>query len=282
MDTYWVEREYLRGRERAENFPVALRILPRHLRRHLTAVYGVARVIDDLGDEAPDDRVARLTAFQEDLAAIWIGGQPQAPVLRQLAPTVARCALSEQPFRDLIQANLYDQRHSSYRSYADLLAYCELSANPVGRIVLEIFGAADPINVARSDKICTALQIIEHCQDVAEDARAGRCYLPQEDLDRFGVTAADWSARPTAPALRRVVAFELDRCAGLLDASLPLVARLRGWARLAVAGYAAGGRAALLAILRQKCDVMSVSSAPRRLDSLRQMIATLSGRGVAG
>ena len=272
---------YLRERERAENFPVALRLLPKAPRRHLTAVYDVARTIDDLGDESVEDRPAALRAFRTDLATIWAGGQPAAPVLRRLAPTVAECGLSQRHFVDLVGANLRDQVQSTYPTYAELLAYCDLSANPVGRIVLEIFGQSDPTNVALSDRICTALQIIEHCQDVAEDARAGRCYLPQEDLDRYGVDPGALKVVPTSLELRRVVAYELDRCADLLDAGLPLVGRLHGWARLAVAGYLAGGRAAMLAIRRMKCDVMSISPAPRRLDGLRQGVAVLAGRRVA-
>jgi squalene synthase HpnC len=272
---------YLRDRERAENFPVALRLLPKGPRRHLTAVYDVARTIDDLGDESVEDRPAALRAFRTDLATIWEGGRPVAPVLRRLVPTVAGCGLSQRHFVDLIEANLRDQVQSTYPTYAELLAYCDLSANPVGRIVLEIFGQSDPTNVALSDRICTALQIIEHCQDVAEDARAGRCYLPQEDLDRYGVDPGALEVVPTSLELRRVVAFELDRCADLLDAGLPLVGRLRGWARLAVAGYLAGGRAAMLAIRRMKYDVMSILPAPRRLDGFRQGVAVLAGRRVA-
>jgi squalene synthase HpnC len=272
---------YLRERERAENFPVALRLLPKAPRRHLTAVYDVARTIDDLGDESVEDRPAALRAFRTDLATIWEGGRPAAPVLRRLAPTVAECGLSQRHFVDLIGANLRDQVQSTYPTYAELLAYCDLSANPVGRIVLEIFGQSDPTNVALSDRICTALQIIEHCQDVAEDARAGRCYLPQEDLDRYGVDPGALKVVPTSLELRRVVAFELDRCADLVDAGLPLVGRLRGWARLAVAGYLAGGRAAMLAIRRMKYDVMSILPAPRRLDGFRQGVAVLAGRRVA-
>ncbi|HEY2790710.1 MAG TPA: squalene/phytoene synthase family protein, partial [Micromonosporaceae bacterium] len=147
--------EYLRGREQTENFPVALRVLPHDHRQHLSAVYDVARVIDDLGDEAPGNRVALLTEFRDDLDVICDGGQPRTPVLQRLAPTVRARALSRQPFADLVEANLVDQTTSVYPTYADLLAYCELSANPIGRTVLEIFGASTPERAALSDRICT-------------------------------------------------------------------------------------------------------------------------------
>jgi squalene synthase HpnC len=272
---------YLRTSERAENFPVALRVLPREPRTHLKAVYDVARVIDDLGDEAPSDRVALLTAFRDDLATIWDGGSPRTPVLCRLAPTVAACGLTREPFENLVDANLMDQTRKTYPRYADLAAYCELSANPIGRIVLEVFGASTPANVASSDGICTALQIIEHCQDVAEDRRAGRIYLPQEDLDRFGVRPADLDVAPASPELRRLVAFEVDRCAGMLDDGLPLIGRLHGWARLAVAGYMAGGRAAIVAIRRAQCDVMSTSPTVGRFSVIQEITRVLRGRRVA-
>jgi squalene synthase HpnC len=271
---------YLRERQRTENFPVALRLLPRAPRTHLAALYDVARVIDDLGDRAPGDRTALLTAFHTDLLKIWAGGTPQAPVLRRLAATVAACGLSAAPFENLVRANLVDQTRTSYATYADLEAYCVLSANPVGRTVLEIFGASTPAAVALSDRVCTALQVIEHCQDVAEDHRAGRCYLPREDLDRFGVDPRTLDGTPASPGLRQVVEAQAGRAAAGLDAGLTLVAALHGWARVAVTGYVAGGRAALAGLRRAKWDVMSASPGVRRLDVITQAVAVLAGREV--
>jgi squalene synthase HpnC len=256
-------------------------VLPRDLRTHLSAVYDVARVIDDLGDEAPDDRTGLLLVFRADLATIWAGRWPDAPVLRRLAPTVAACGLSEQPFQALIDANLLDQTVATYPTYRDLEAYCELSANPVGRIVLEIFGVSTPARIAQSDQVCTALQIIEHCQDVAEDFRAGRCYLPQEDLDRYAVDRAMLSSAPAAPELRRLIRFEVDRAADLLDAGLPLVRGLHGWARLAVCGYMAGGRAAIVSLRQADYDVLSPLPRIRRLNVIRQLMAVRMGRRAA-
>src|SRR5215470_17670204 len=207
---------YLRGRERAENFPVALRVLPRRLRVDLAAVYDVARVVDDLGDDAPGDRVAQLEAFAADLATIWEGGTPRAAVLRQLAGTVRDRDLPREPFDRLIQANIMDQRVSRYATLDDLVGYCRLSADPVGRIVLGVFGASTPRRVAWSDRICTALQLVEHWQDIAEDRRAGRIYVPQEDLRRFGVAETDLDGPRSTPAVRELVAFEADRARRML------------------------------------------------------------------
>ncbi len=271
-------KDYLRGRERTENFPVALRLLPRRHRRHLSALYDVARTIDDLGDQAAGDRVAQLSAFRADLATIWAGQLPRHPVLRRLAPTVAACDLPEQPFQALVEANLRDQAVTSYRSWDDLLEYCSLSADPVGRLVLAVFGATSPDNELLSDRICTALQVIEHCQDLGEDRRAGRVYLPAEDLDRFGVGPADLDAGQSSRALRELVAWQAQRCAGLLRAGQPLLRRLPGWGRLAVTGYLAGGWAALDALRRGGWSVLPAAPPVRRSDVLRHVLWL----GVAG
>jgi squalene synthase HpnC len=253
---------YLRERRRSENFPVALRVLPRHLGTHLRRLYDVARMIDDIGDDAvADGRTQRLTALRADLDTIWSGGTPSAPTLRELAFTVRACHLPRQPFADLIEANLRDQTDTSYESYEDLLGYCALSANPVGRLVLEVFGAATPSRVAWSDRVCSALQIIEHCQDIGEDCRAGRVYMPREDLDRFGVSRRQLGASTSSPQLRHLVEFEAERALGLLDEGRPLLRELRGWARLAVSGYVAGGQAAVTALRRGGWSVLP--SAPR-------------------
>jgi squalene synthase HpnC len=282
-----------------ENFPVALRVLPGAYRRHLTNLYCFARLTDDLGDEVrgewgdgqslprgvwgdgspqeekqggsggdrPPEAALRLRLLDElaaDVDLIYEGGTPDSPVMRAMADTVRQCGVPPEPLRDLIQANRQDQQVTRYRTFPELQRYCELSANPVGRIVLYIFGAATPERITLSDRICTALQLAEHWQDVAEDLGHGRIYLPGEDLERFGCTEADL-AQPTAgPAVRELISFEVSRAGRLLDEGAPLVGTLRGWARLSVAGYVAGGRAALAAIREQRYDVLSGTPRPRK------------------
>jgi squalene synthase HpnC len=259
-------------KERAENFPVALRVLPSRFRTHLHAVYAFARTVDDLGDQASGDRTAQLGAFRADLARVWGDGAPDSPVLRALVPTVRARGLPAEPFDRLVQANLRDQEQHAYGTIADLRDYCALSADPVGRIVLGIFGAATPAAVTLSDRICTALQLVEHWQDVAEDRRAGRVYLPADDLAAFGVTPADLDAPTTPEAVRRLVAYESGRAGELLVAGEPLLARLRGWARLAVTGYLAGGLATLDALRRAGWRVLDGTPRPRRRDVLRHLV----------
>ena len=268
------------GKAGAENFPVALRLLPARYREHLAAVYGFARSADDFGDEAPAaERIGLLDELAADVARLYAGESPRLAVVAALAPAVAQCHIPAQPFLDLIAANRQDQAVTRYRTFADLLAYCELSANPVGRLVLHVFGAATPRREELSDLVCTALQLAEHWQDVAEDLRAGRIYVPGEDLDRFGVTEHDLAA-PSAPAqVRALMEFEVRRAGELLGSGAPIVGTLRGAARVAVAGYVAGGRAALAAISDSGYDVLVATPRPRKRRVAAELIkAYVSGR----
>ena len=285
-----------------ENFPVALRVLPRSVRAHLSAFYGFARLVDDIGDEplpalagqlspggatevsprtsremsAEQDRAVRLRLLDEleaDVAKVYDGGEPDLPAMRVLGETVRACGIPFQPFRDLVQANRQDQQVTHYATYEQLVRYCELSANPVGAVVLHIFGAATPERLAMSDKVCTALQLIEHWQDVAEDLANGRVYLPQEDLRAHGVTEEDL-ARPTASvAVINLMGFETDRATRLLDEGAPLAGTLSGWARLAVCGYIAGGRAAIASIVNGGYDVLRKTPKPGKAATLAGLVS---------
>jgi len=270
-----------------ENFPVALRVLPARWRANLTALYGFARLTDDLGDEPlpgmPADaseetitatRLRLLDDLEADVATIYGGGEPSLDAIRALKKTVGECGIPRQPFDDLIQANRQDQLVKRYETYDDLAKYCELSANPVGQVVLYIMGAATPERLRLSDSICTALQLVEHWQDVAEDLRNGRIYLPGEDLERFGVTEADL-AQPTAgPNVVTLMTFEVNRAAELLGEGAPLVGTLHGAARLAIAGYLAGGRAALRAIRQAGYDVLRTTPKPGKAATLANMASS--------
>ena len=273
------------GKAAAENFPVALRMLPRRHRDHLMAVYSYARTVDDIGDEgAPEQRLALLAEMAEDLRRLYAppgsdAGRPRHPAVRGLATVVTDCAIPIQPFLDLIGANQQDQLVTRYQTFDELLGYCKLSANPVGRIVLDVFGCSTPERVELSDSICTGLQIVEHLQDVAEDFQAGRVYLPAEDLRSYGCTEEDLADSATPPQLRRLISFEADRAGSLISQGAPLVGQLRGAARAAVAGYLAGGRAALAAIAAADYDVLAATPKPAKSRTIRELAsAMLRGR----
>ncbi|MFB4295670.1 squalene synthase HpnC [Actinomadura sp. NTSP31] len=263
-----------------ENFPVAARLLPARHRDDLRAVYGYARLVDDIGDEAPPAQRADLLALvDDDLDRVYKGGTPKLPQLRRLAGTVHAHRIPAEPFRRLVEANRQDQVVHRYETFDQLVEYCALSADPVGRIVLHVFGAHDAGLERASDKVCTALQIIEHCQDVAEDHRDGRVYLPAEDLRRFGCADGDLTRAVTPTRLRGVLALEAGRAAGLLDeGAAALMKGLTGWARVAVGGYVAGGRAALAALAGAGYDVLAHPPRPRRAAVLAGWARAL-GRG---
>jgi len=265
----------LLARARRENFPVALALLSRAQRAHLMALYGFARLADDVGDEADGDRLGLLSELDADLGRVFAGREPLHPVVARLAPTVRALRLPEEPFRDLIEANRREQCVSRYATWTELRGYCALSANPVGRLVLHVFGAATPERFEASDAVCTALQLVEHCQDVAEDLARGRLYLPGEDLARFGCRETDLRAAAASPGVRALLRFEVERARALLDLGAPLARTLRGRARLAIAGFVAGGRAAADAIERRGFDVLAGAPRPRRRDLLRRFAAAL-------
>jgi squalene synthase HpnC len=258
----------------SENFPVALRLLPRTPRGQLRAVYAYARFVDDVGDEVHGDRLALLDLVERAVRRLPepYGELPPVDGLRRL---VTECDLPLQPLLDLIEANRLDQRVAAYRRFDDLLAYCRLSAEPVGRIVLQLAGAATAENVADSDRVCCALQVLEHCQDVAEDAAAGRVYVPADDLATAGVTAERLRDTTTAPALRHVLALQVDRALALLAPGRDLVGRLSGWSRFAVAGYVAGGLATVDALRRADYDVLGRHVRPSRAATARHAVHLL-------
>jgi squalene synthase HpnC len=293
-----------------ENFPVAPRFLPREWRDGLMAVYGYARLVDDIGDgdlapggpdaaylglgrdgsTAPGRRVfghrtagreALLDAFEADLRRAFdpAGPAPGHPLLRSLVPVVHRHGLAPGPFLALIDANRQDQKVHRYTTYGELLGYCELSANPVGRLVLAITGASTPERVRRSDAVCTALQIVEHLQDVAEDLGRDRVYLPAEDMDRFRVTEADLAAPTASASVRALVAFEAERALRLLEEGVPLARSVRGRLRLLLAGFTAGGRATVRAVRGAGYDVLKDPPRPTKRGLLCEVAAILRREG---
>lgn len=261
----------------SENFPVALRVLPARARDHLRRAYVYARFVDDVGDRAAGDRLALLDVVDQDVQQL-AGGTPRLAPVRDLAPLVAADGLSLQPLHDLVEANRRDQSVSRYATFDELLDYCRLSAAPVGRIVLAIAGVTDPAAIAESDKVCAALQVLEHCQDVGEDFAAGRVYLPATDLDRFHVPDDDLRASMTSARLRRVIELETSRAEQLLADGRPLIQRLRRWARLAVIGYVAGGLATISALRRADYDVLGQQVKPSTPDTVRHAARLAVGR----
>jgi squalene synthase HpnC len=262
-----LSQERILARAAGENFPVAPRLLPRRWREPLLALYGFARLVDEIGDAAPGDRLALLDALELELERAF-RGRARHPLLVRLSAAIASHELPREPFLRLIEANRWDQELRQLASWQELLSYCSLAANPVGELVLHVFGVATPDRLTLSDAVCSALQVIEHCQDVREDHARGRVYLPAEDLLDAGCEDCDLGD-PGSPALRRVLSVQIARARELLTAGAPLVARLSGFARLAVAGYVGGGLAACDALERASFDASRPAARPAQVGTLR-------------
>ena len=234
-----------------ENFPVASILLPAPLREPVAAIYGFARSADDFADEgdlSSQHRIALLAGYQAELDAIEQGRPTQHPVFLRLRPVIARYDLPLQLFRDLLDAFMQDVGKDRYRDFPELMDYCRRSADPVGRLLLHLFGHATAENLIRSDAICSALQLINHWQDVGIDAGKGangRIYLPQDEMARFGVSNDDICRRavgtPASADFRKLLKFQVDRARALMLSGASLGWDLPGRIGLEIRAIVAGG-----------------------------------------
>jgi squalene synthase HpnC len=241
-----------------ENFTLGSRLLPRRLRRHIAAIYAFARTADDFADEDPDrERALRsLAAWERELEACF-AGRPRHPIFVALAETVREFAIPIEPFRRLLTAFRMDVEFRGFATFEDLLHYCAHSANPVGHLVLYLFGYGDAARQACADDICTALQLTNFWQDLAIDLDKGRVYLPREDLTRFAYGADDLRRHAVTPAFRALMAFQCARARDLFQRGLPLATMLERGPEREVRLFAAGGLAILDRLQQVDYDVFS-------------------------
>jgi len=258
-----------------ENFTVISWLVPRRLRPHLAALYGFCRTVDDLGDEAPGDRVELLDRFEGMLRDAVAGRDTTHPILIALQKTVVDYDLPEQLLIDLVTANRLDQISHRYETYEDLLRYCSFSAVPVGRLFLLLYGYRDEKLHQLSDATCTALQLTNFWQDIRRDRAIGRVYLPQEDMDRFGVHEDDLDRAVASDSLRRLVAFEVGRAAALFEQGWPLVKQVHGHLRVDLALFSRGGQAVLKKIADQDFDTLITRPIVGGKDKLRLFLLSL-------
>jgi squalene synthase HpnC len=244
------------SRAHQENFAVVSWLLPADLRPHFYSLYSFCRWTDDLGDEAEGDRLALLDAWEAALRRCLTGDRDE-PLFVALGDTIDRYEIPADPFLRLIEANRMDQRVSRFRTYDDLLDYCEHSATPVGRMVLYVLGYRDEGRQQLSDATCIGLQLANFWQDVTVDHDKGRIYLPLEDLERFGVTEADVARREATPEFRRLMHFEVERAQELFDRGAQLERLVDRRARLDLRLFRLGGEAVLKAIRKQHYDTLS-------------------------
>jgi phytoene/squalene synthetase len=226
---------------------------------------------------AAGDRVGLLDEVEAEIDRIYAGDTPRHPLMVTLAISIHECSLPELPFRRLVHANRRDQVVSRYETFDELLAYCQLSAAPVGELVLHVFERATPDRVTLSDRVCAGLQVTEHLQDIGEDFRRGRIYMPRQDLVDCGCDPDDPPASPLA-ARRALIVLESRRARALLAAGLPLLRSLPPRPRVAVAGFVAGGRAALSELERQDGVAGRGRARRRTLPFARTFLKTVAGR----
>jgi len=263
------------ARSHYENFTIASWLMPRQMRRHVHAIYAFARIADDFADE--QHSLARLDEWQRELELAY-DGAPRHPVMVALADTVKRFAIPPDPFLDLLTAFRSDVNFRGFETMADLLGYTRCSANPVGRLVLYLFGFRDPERQRLSDLICTGLQLANFWQDVAIDIAKGRIYFPRQDMEQYSVTDADLREGRVTAEFIELMRHEVLRAREMLLAGSALSTLVGPDLRRDVLMFAGGGLAILRAIERARYDVFHARPKLTRLDYLRLGWHAVGGR----
>lgn len=231
-----------------ENFPVASWLLPRRLQRPVEAIYRFARTADDIADEgeaSPAERLAGLAAYRTALDNIERGETPTDAVFGPLAEAVRAHAIPLAPFRDLLSAFAQDVEKRRYANFGEVMDYCRRSANPVGRLMLQLYGDHDPQHLAYSDAICSSLQLINFLQDIAVDYRKGRIYLPQDELAAHHVDELQIAQGDSRGLWHMMMYKQIERARKLLQAGAPLGRALKGRLGLELRVTIRGGEAIL-------------------------------------
>lgn len=220
------------ARSHYENFPVASWLLPKKFRRPIYVIYCFARIADDIADEGdytPEQRLAELQALENVLDNIEQGQEPSLPIGQALEKVIQQYQLPVENFRQLLSAFRMDVTRNRYENFPELIQYCRRSANPIGRLLLHIYNASSEENTGYADALCTALQLINFLQDMQQDLQQrNRIYIPQDEMQRYGVTEADLLRNEYCPSLNRLLDFQIQRTLRLLQSGAPLAVRLPG------------------------------------------------------
>lgn len=260
-----------------ENFHVVSFLLPKRLHQDFFNVYAYCRWSDDLGDETGSAArsIELLEWWRTQLRALYSGQRPSHPVFVALRETIDRHALPAEPFDHLLDAFVQDQTKTRYQDWSEVLAYCEKSANPVGRLVLMLCGYRDRERFARSDDTCTALQLANFWQDVTVDLLKDRVYLPLELFERHGYTLAELYRREATPAFRAVMKDSVDYADQLFRRGLPLVKMLDRRLALDIDLFSRGGMKVLEKIRRQDYNVLARRPAISKTERVRLLVGSL-------
>lgn len=261
-----------------ENFPVGSVLIPKKLRPYVWAIYAYARRADDIADEdfPEEDRIPALEAWQ-GLLEQTLRGRVNHPVFLALKETIRQFNIPTGLLEDLVEAFKMDVRIKRHPRFEDLMFYCRHSANPVGRLVLYLFGHRDPSLLLLSDKICTALQLANFWQDISVDWEKNRIYLPLEDLERFGYSEESLSNREATPAFRELLRFEVERTERLFLEGSPLVEKVGGRLSLELKCVILGGMEILQKIKRQNYDTLKRRPVLAKRDQARILLKACFG-----
>jgi squalene synthase HpnC len=254
------------ARSHYENFTIASWLMPRAMRRHMYAIYAYARTADDFADEEHD--LSKLDAWEHELDLAYARA-PRHPVFVALADTVRRFDIPRQPFVDLLTAFRSDVDFKGFDTIEDLLGYARCSANPVGRLVLYLFGIRDAQSQELSDRICSGLQLANFWQDIAIDLGKGRVYLPRQDIARFGYSLDELRAGAVNPAFVALMRHQVEFARGLLSSGAALHTRVGPRLRRDILMFAGGGLAILRAIEAVDYDVFRNRPKLHKLDYMR-------------
>ena len=214
-----------------ENFPVASLALPKSMRKPVSVIYAFARQADDFADEGElnrEERIALLNGFRLELERIRNRKEPETALFAELSTVIRQYGLPLQPFHDLLDAFTQDIDRKRYEDFTELIAYCEKSANPVGRLLLILYGVDSERNRFYSDKICSSLQLINFLQDVEIDYAMDRIYLPQDEMMRFGISESDIASRHAGQSWQALMAFQADRARKMMLEGAPLAKIMKG------------------------------------------------------
>ena len=262
-----------------ENFPVASLLMPARLREPVELIYRFARTADDYADEgglSDRERLALLASFGDELRMIERREPSRVALFQELARVINKHRLPLNLFHDLLSAFAQDVTKKRYADLTEVLDYSRRSANPVGRLLLTLYGAENPRNCAYSDNICSGLQIINFLQDIGIDYAHGRIYMPQDDLLRFGVSDAQIAAHDTGGHWREFMTFQVNRARRMLWDGAPLGRVLTGRIGLEMRMIIAGGDRILTKILAADCDVFRRRPLLRLHDWMLMFARTLS------
>lgn len=264
-----------------ENFHVVSRFLPRALRPHFHAIYAYCRISDDLGDEVGDTAVALalLNLWGRELDACY-EGCARHPVFVALAETIRACSIPKEPFADLLTAFRQDQTVTRYATMQDVLGYCRYSANPVGRLVLYACGEVSAENFRLSDATCSGLQLANFWQDVRVDWGKDRVYLPQDDMQRYGVSDETIAKGVATPEFRALLRHEVDYARSLFEAGLPLIGRVNRELAVDLDLFSRGGLAILNAIEHCDYDVLSTRPSLSKRTKLALALRAIGGKAL--